>query len=98
MGVDEARDDDVAGGIDRPGAVGGQVAADRGDPVVLDEDVGAGHLAELRVLGEDVSALDERSVGHRWSPLVLAPKVGRDCGEVGVLADGSLRRLDHRRD
>ena len=72
MRVDEARDDDVAGGIDGPGSVGGQVAADLGDPVILDEDVGAGHLTELRVLGEDVSALDEGSLGHRWSPLVSA--------------------------
>ena len=55
MRVDEARDDDVARGVDRPRALGRQAMADSSDLVVLDEDVGAGHLAELRVLGQDDS-------------------------------------------
>ena len=38
-----------------PRALGRQVLADGRDLVVLDQDVGAGHLAELRVLGQDDS-------------------------------------------
>ena len=53
MGVDEARDDDVAGRVDRARPVRGQVPADGRDLVVLDQDVGPGQFADLRVLGED---------------------------------------------
>ena len=50
--------------------VGGQVHADGDDLVVLDEDVGPGQLAELGILGQDISTLDEQSVGHRSFPRV----------------------------
>ena len=50
MGVDEARDDDVAGGVDDVRAVRLQVRPDRRDAVVLDEDVGSRQLPESRVL------------------------------------------------
>ena len=50
MGVDEARDDDVARGVDDLRAVGGEVRPDRGDRVALDEDVGSRQLAERGVL------------------------------------------------
>ena len=76
VGVDEARDDDVAGRVDRPRAVGRQAVADGGDPVVLDQDVGAGHLAERRVLGEDDPTLDEHSVGHRSFPRLRFGRIG----------------------
>ncbi len=68
MGVDEARDDNVAGGVDDPGTVGRQVLADGGDLVILDQQVCIRHLPELRVLGEDDPAFDEGSVSHDSVP------------------------------
>ena len=42
VGVDEARDDDVALGVDDLGALGREVRPDGGDRVAFDEDVGLG--------------------------------------------------------
>ena len=64
MGVDEARDDDVAGRVDHLRPVRGQVRADGGDRVALDEHVGSGQLAQGRVLGEHDPVLDEDPIGH----------------------------------
>ena len=64
VGVDEARDHDVAGGIDDPRAVRRQVRPDGGDGVAVDEDVGLRQLAEGRVLGQDDRVLDEDPVSH----------------------------------
>ena len=50
MGVDEARDDDVARGVDHLRAVRRQVRPDGGDRVALDEDVGARQLPQRGVL------------------------------------------------
>ncbi len=68
MGVDEARNDDVAFGVDDVGALGRQVRPDRRDAVVLDEDVGVREFAELVVLGEDDASLDQRAVAHVSPP------------------------------
>ena len=60
VGVDEGRGDEVAGGVD--GAVGlGVEAADGGDGVAGDADVGAGAVGEG-------AALDEEVEGHQRSP------------------------------
>jgi hypothetical protein len=64
MGIDEAWDDDVALGVDHLGAVGLEIATDGRDLVVLDEDVGCGHLAQRRVLAQDGSTTDEDAVRH----------------------------------
>ena len=39
VGIDEARHDDAAGGVDHLSAVGLEVHADRGDPVAVDQHV-----------------------------------------------------------
>ena len=60
VGVDEGRGDEVAGGVD--GAVGLRVeAADGGDGVAGDADVGLGAVGEG-------AALDEEVEGHQRSP------------------------------
>ena len=51
MGVDEARDDDVAGGVDDLGVGCRDVLADLDDLAVLDEHIGVRQLADRRVLG-----------------------------------------------
>ena len=76
VGVDEAGDDDVARRVDHPGSVRGQPVTDGGDPVALDEHVGAGHLAERRVLGEHDPTLDEHAVGHRSFPRLRFARIG----------------------
>ena len=73
VGVDEARDDDVVGRVDRAGAIGRQAVPDRHDPIVFDKDIRANELAQGRVLGEHVATLDEHPVGHCLSPLALLP-------------------------
>ena len=81
VGVDEPGDDDVAIGLDHPRAVGAQAAADLGDPVALDQDVGSGHLAERVVLGEHGCPSDEDSVSHEFDPFLLrASSLGRESG------------------
>ena len=68
MGVDEARDDDVAGRVDHLRVGGREVPADLGNPVVLDEHVGAVQLAECVVLRQDDASLDEDPFGHDCAP------------------------------
>ena len=76
MGVDEAGDDDVAGRIDDPSAIIGQVLADVGDLVAFDQHVGVRHFTEFGVLGQHDPAADEDSVSHRFGPF-LSP--ARPC-------------------
>ena len=64
VGVDEARDDDVAGGVDDLRAVRGDPRADVGDPIALDEDVGLRQLADGWVPRQDDRVLDEDPVRH----------------------------------
>jgi len=51
--------------------------ADGCDLVALDQDVGRGHLAQLRILGQDGSPTDEDAVGHQVL-LVSIRCTGRD--------------------
>ena len=64
VAVDEARDHDVAGGVDDLRAVRGQVGPDGLDRGAVDEDVGPRQLAEIRVLRQDDAVLDEDPVSH----------------------------------
>ena len=59
VGVDEPGEDDHPGGIDHLGAVDCQTWPDRGYPVVFDENVGFGEVADLPVEREHDPALDQ---------------------------------------
>jgi hypothetical protein len=86
MGVDEARDDDVAGGVDDLRAIGAQIRSDGRDLVVLDEDVGPGQLAQLWILGQDDAALYEDAIGHCVAPFWLNDLVVTDpCNRTDVV-------------
>jgi hypothetical protein len=74
VGVDEARNDDVAVGVDNLRVCRTQVRADLGDRVALDEDVGAGQLAQCRILGQDGAASDQCSFGHCIAPFPAAAR------------------------
>jgi hypothetical protein len=58
VGVDEAGHDEEALGLDDLG-VGADVRLDRDDLAVLDEDIGVGKVAQLRVNRQDVASVDE---------------------------------------
>src|SRR5207248_8140570 len=62
--VDEAGDDDAVGRVDHLGVARVDRRADRGDAVVLDEDVAAEDVADLRVHAQDVTAPDQYSLRH----------------------------------
>ncbi len=49
VGVDEARHDDAAAGVDHPGITGAQIRADGDDLLALDEHVGPGEVAHVGV-------------------------------------------------
>ena len=68
VGVDEARDDDVAGRVDDLRAVGATGSGRPPRSCRPRSGCRARQLAERRVLGEDDAALDERSFGHRSFP------------------------------
>jgi hypothetical protein len=61
VGVDEAGHDDRPRGVDHFGIsdLGAEVGTDGGDPLILDEDVGALEVAELAIEGEDGAAADQ---------------------------------------
>jgi hypothetical protein len=63
VGVDETGHDDKAVGRDLLG-VRADLCLDRDDAPVLDEDVAAGKVADVRVDGYDVTTTDERSMAH----------------------------------
>jgi hypothetical protein len=65
-GVDEAGDDDAAGGVDGLGVVGLDRGRDGFDAIVVDQDVADGQVA-LRVHRDDRGAADDDS-RHRPSP------------------------------
>ena len=64
VGVDEARDDDVAGRVDDLRPVGRDVRPDGRDLVVLDQDARARQLSDVGVDREDDGILDQRSFAH----------------------------------
>jgi hypothetical protein len=64
MGIDEARDDDVAGRVDDLRVVRGDVRTNVLDRVPLDEDVRPRQLADGVVLAEHDRVLDQDPVGH----------------------------------
>ena len=71
VGVDEARDDEPAFGVDHLGVARRslELTADVGDDTVADEHVAVGLVAERRVDGDDVAALDEQFGGNDGSPV-----------------------------
>ena len=66
VGVDEAGHQDVAGQVDhRVGALGQRLrAADRDDPVVLDQHEPVGDLAPVGVHGDDARGVAQEKRGH----------------------------------
>ena len=63
MRLDESGRDDAASGVDRLGAVGFDRRRHGGDAPVLDEDVAARQVADVRIDRNDRAVLDEQS-GH----------------------------------
>jgi hypothetical protein len=57
--VDEAGHDDAAACVDHVGIAGGQIGADRLNPVAVDQHVGAREVSDLRVHRHDGAAADE---------------------------------------
>jgi len=86
VGIDEARHDDVAGGVDHLSAIHLEVHADRGDPAVVDQHVAGREIGDLGVHRDDGAALEEGTavvrLAHRSSPFrklrigcsLIAPK------------------------
>jgi hypothetical protein len=62
--VDEAGDDDAVLSVDHFGIARVERTAHRRDLVVLDEDVSAVHVADLRIHAEDVTASEQNPVGQ----------------------------------
>lgn len=63
VGVDEAGNDDAVAGIDDCGVGGGNAWAQLADRAVLDQDVGGGEVADLRIAAEHDAALEQDAAG-----------------------------------
>ena len=59
MGVDQARHDDAAGGVDDFGVVGHEIRPDGDDAVALDEDVADREIGNFLIHRDDGAALEE---------------------------------------
>jgi hypothetical protein len=67
VGVDEPGHHDRPGGVDHLGIASPEIGTDLGDPIVLDEDVGLGVVADARIQTENAPTLDQGSA-HRRLP------------------------------
>ncbi len=78
VGVDEARHDDRAGGVDRL-SIGVEVGGDGDNRPVLDQQVRPAHDPERRVEADDRAAPDQQPCGHdpRSRGAAAGPVVGR---------------------
>jgi hypothetical protein len=68
MGIDEAGHDDAVGRVDDLGVARRDRRADRDDPLVLDQDVAAEDVADLRIHAQHMSSTEQHAVGHEPSP------------------------------
>ena len=57
--IDEAGHDDAAAGVDHVGVAGVQLRADGDDLLALDQHVGLGEVAHLRILGHHGTAVND---------------------------------------
>ena len=71
VGIDEARHDHPAAGVDLGGVAGMQVRADGEDLLAMDQDVASDEVPDLRVHGHHVAVADD------IAPVRLAGALGR---------------------
>jgi hypothetical protein len=84
VGIDEARQDDAVCPIDHLCAVGGEVAADGGDPVALDTDVAVTDRPQCLIHREDAGTANERLFVRHVHLLSLFPTTPFLSGETGT--------------
>lgn len=68
MRVDEAGDDDAVRRIDHLGVAGVDGGTDRGDLVVLDQDVAAVDVADRLIHAQHMAAAEQHALGHDRLP------------------------------
>jgi hypothetical protein len=71
MSIDEAGHDDAPGGVDHRVGAGGEIRTDSEDLLALDQDIGAGEVAHLRV------DRHHRTAADHVAPAGLAAALGR---------------------
>jgi len=93
VGIDEARHDDAPGGVDH-GAAGAEVRADREDLLALDQHVGAGEVADLRVHRHHRAAANDIAPARPAAVLghIIVRRRGARREEVEAGGDGAGRR------
>ena len=85
MGVDEARHDDLVGGVDGFVRRGSQVAADGLDAIAVEQQLSAFEVPDIRVERDQPAALDQNTF-HRFFPIrgCLQTGAGRAGGRVAA--------------
>ena len=86
VGIDEARHDDHAVGLDHVGATGIEVRPHGGNPAAVDQHVGDGEIADPGIHGQNRAATDD--VAPAGSPSV--------CGQGRALSTRRLPVHKHR--